>query len=49
MEIKEAILSLLEKNHSVMKENFEKAIYKKAAERLQEKKVEVASDFFGKK
>ncbi len=49
MEIKEAIVSLLEKKHSVMKESFDKVLYKKAAERLQEMKVEVASEFFGKK
>lgn len=49
MEIKEAIMNLLEEKSSATKENFEKAIAKKAAAKLEEMKIEVATNFFGKR
>jgi hypothetical protein len=49
MHIKEAIMNMLDEKYSAMKENFEKVIKQKVAQRLEEKKIVVAQDFFGKK
>lgn len=40
---------MLDEKYSAMKENFEKVIKQKVAQRLEEKKIVVAQDFFGKK
>lgn len=48
MNIKEALKNIQEKKLDLMKENFTQALSKKAAEKLEEKKVDIASSFFRK-
>ena len=47
--IKEALSNILEKKLDVMKENFNAALTSKAMEKLEEKKIEIAQTYFGKK
>lgn len=44
MSIDQAINNILENNLQAMKENFNTALYQKAAEKLEEKKIDVASN-----
>lgn len=46
MHIKEAIQNILDKNLDEMKSNFNSAITEKAIEKLEEKKIEIASTYF---
>lgn len=48
MSIKSAIKSLNENKLDVMKENFNVVLSKKAAEKLEEMKVDIASSYFKK-
>jgi hypothetical protein len=48
MSIKSAIKSLQENKLDLMKENFNTALSKKAAEKLEEMKVDIASSYFKK-
>lgn len=48
MSIKAAIKSLNENKLDVMKENFNVVLSKKAAEKLEEMKVDIASSYFKK-
>ena len=47
--IKEALTNILEKKLDVMKENFNSALTEKAMQKLEEKKIEIAQSYFGKK
>lgn len=47
--IKEALSNILDKKLDVMKENFNSALTSKAMEKLEEKKIEIAQNYFGKK
>jgi hypothetical protein len=49
MKIKEALQNLQEKKYDKMRENFNATISRKAAEKLEEMKVDIASSFFSKK
>lgn len=49
MKIKEALKNIQEKKFDLMKENFNSVLVQKAAEKLEEMKVELASSYFGKK
>ena len=46
--ISTGIKALQEKNLEEMRSNFNEALARKAAEALQEKKLEIASSYFGK-
>lgn len=48
MSIKEAINNIREKKLDLMKENFGAAIATKAVGKLEEKKIAIASTYFGK-
>jgi hypothetical protein len=47
MHIKEALENILEKNLDKMKENFEAALTEKAVEKLEERKIAIAENYFG--
>jgi hypothetical protein len=49
MHIKEAINNIKEKKLEQMKENFNSALTEKAVQKLEEKKIEIAKSYFGKK
>jgi hypothetical protein len=49
MHIKEAINNIKEKKLEQMKENFNAALTEKAVQKLEEKKIEIAKSYFGKK
>lgn len=49
MHIKEAINNIKEKKLEQMKENFNAAMTEKAVQKLEEKKIEIAKSYFGKK
>ena len=49
MYIKEAVKNLAEKKLDKMKENLNKALSEKAVQKLEEKKINVAQNYFGKK
>jgi hypothetical protein len=49
MHIKEAITNIREKKLEQMKENFNSALTEKAVQKLEEKKIEIAKSYFGKK
>lgn len=49
MYIKEAIKNMMEKNLIDMNSNIEKALGEKAIQKLEEKKVEIAKNYFGQK
>lgn len=47
--IKEAIQNIRDKKLDLMKENFTAALSEKAVQKLEEKKIEIAQSYFGKK
>lgn len=47
MYIQKAIASISEKKLDEMKQNFSAAITQKAVERLEERKIEIAQNYFG--
>jgi hypothetical protein len=47
MFIKEALDNILNKDLSLMKENFEAALTEKAVQKLEERKIDIASNYFG--
>lgn len=49
MSVKEAIKNIREKKLEQMKENFNAALTNKAVGKLEEKKIEIAKSYFGKK
>ena len=49
VKIKEALKNIQEKKFDLMRENFNTALAQKAAEKLEEMKVNIASSYFGKK
>lgn len=49
MYIKEALKNILDKKLEMMKENFNAALTSKAIQKLEEKKIEIAKSYFGKK
>lgn len=49
MHIQEAIKNIREKKLEQMKENFNAALTTKAMQKLEEKKISIASNYFGKK
>lgn len=49
MHIQEAIKNIREKKLEQMKENFNAALTTKAMQKLEEKKIAIASNYFGKK
>lgn len=49
MQIQEAIKNIREKKLEQMKENFNSAITSKVVEKLEEKKIEIAKNYFGQK
>jgi len=49
MQIKEGIKNIREKKLEQMKENFNAAITAKAVEKLEEKKIEIAKNYFAQK
>ena len=49
MQIQEAIKNIREKKLEQMKENFNSAITSKAVEKLEEKKIVIAKNYFGQK
>jgi len=49
MKIKDALKNIQEKKFDLMRENFNATLAQKAAEKLEEMKVELASSYFGKK
>lgn len=49
MSIKEAINNILENNLDAMRQNFSSAISTKAVEKLEERKIEIAKNYFGRK
>lgn len=49
MHIKEAIKNVGDKKLESMKKNFNNAITEKAVEKLEEKKIDIAKSYFGKK
>jgi hypothetical protein len=46
---KEAIKNIQEKKLNLMKENFNAALAEKAMQKLEEKKIEIAQNYFGQK
>jgi hypothetical protein len=49
MKVKEAINNIREKKLDQMKENFNAALTTKAVEKLEEKKIIIAQNYFGQK
>lgn len=49
MSVKHAIFNIAENKLDEMKSNFKKALAEKAAEKLEEMKIDMASNFFGNK
>lgn len=49
MSVKQAIFNIAESKLDEMKDNFKKALAQKAAEKLEEMKVDMATNFFGEK
>ena len=49
MSVKQAIFNIAENKLDEMKENFKKALAQKAADKLEEKKVDMGNAFFGDK
>lgn len=49
MSIEKAIENIFENNLQSMKENFNAALYQKAAEKLEEKKIEIATTLLDRK
>lgn len=49
MHIQEGIQNIREKKLEQMKENFNAALTMKAMQKLEEKKISIASNYFGKK
>jgi hypothetical protein len=49
MHIQEAIKNILEKKLEQMRENFNAALTTKAMQKLEEKKIDIAQNYFGKK
>jgi hypothetical protein len=47
MSVKEAIYNILENNLDDMRQNFSATLTAKAVERLEEKKIEIAENYFG--
>jgi hypothetical protein len=47
--VKEAIVNIREKKLEQMKENFNSALTSKAVEKLEEKKIDIAKNYFAKK
>jgi hypothetical protein len=47
MYITEAIENVLDKRLDLMKENFESALNEKAVQKLEERKIEIAQNYFG--
>lgn len=47
--IQEGIKNIIEKKLPLMKENFSAALTEKAMQKLEEKKIEIAKTYFGKK
>lgn len=47
--IKEAIKNIQQKKLDLMKENFNAALSEKAVQKLEEKKIDIAQSYFGKK
>jgi hypothetical protein len=47
MYIKEAIENIMEKKLDVMKEKFESALNEKAVQKLEERKIDIAQNYFG--
>lgn len=46
MHVKEALNNILEKKLDVMKENLESALTEKAMQKLEERKIEIAQNYF---
>jgi hypothetical protein len=49
MHIQEAVKNIREKKLEQMKENFNSAITEKAVQKLEEKKIDIAKNYFGQK
>lgn len=49
MSIKKAINNILENNLDAMRQNFSSALSTKAVEKLEERKIEIAKNYFGQK
>lgn len=49
MSIKQAINNILENNLDAMRQNFSSALSTKAVEKLEERKIEIAKNYFGQK
>jgi hypothetical protein len=49
MHIKEGIKNLSEKKLEKMKQSFNNALSEKAVQKLEEKKIDIAKSYFGKK
>lgn len=49
MSIKEAINNILENNLDSMRQNFSSALSTKAVEKLEERKIEIAKNYFAQK
>lgn len=47
MHIQEAIKNIAEKNLKEMKQNFDNALAEKAMQKLEERKIEIAQNYFG--
>jgi hypothetical protein len=48
MHIKEAIDNIMEKKLDLMKENLEAALMQKVVEKLEERKIDIAQNYFSK-
>lgn len=49
MSINKAIQNILENNLDAMRQNFSSALSTKAVEKLEERKIEIAKNYFGQK
>jgi hypothetical protein len=47
MSVKEALNNILENNLDAMRQNFSATLTAKAVERLEEKKIDIAANYFG--
>jgi len=47
MYIKEALENILDKKLDLMKENFQAALTEKAIEKIEDRKIEIAANYFG--
>jgi hypothetical protein len=47
MSIKEAINNIMENNLDAMRQNFSAALTEKAVQKLEEKKIDIAKNYFG--